>query len=145
MAKISVNKFKAALPKSGGVRAVIAKTLGVDRSAVTLYLQRHPELLPLLEEQSDVIDDMAEYRLFEKIVAGDLNAIKFRLSTKGKNRGYVTKEEEDFQGMDDVKIVFELPSDMKEVIDVTPKEVDDGNKVEADNKAVCSLEAPEGS
>lgn len=98
MTKLTIKNFKAALDGSYGVRATIAKKCNVHRSAITRFLQTHPKMLILLEEEQEKIIDIAENRLHSLINDKDVRAIKFFLATKGKSRGYVPKQEVDLGG-----------------------------------------------
>lgn len=102
--KITIKKFKKALEGSIGVYASIAQKLDVDRSTITKYLKKHPELMPLVEEERERMIDLAENKLFTKINSGEWAPIQFYLKTKGKGRGYVEKQEIEHSGEIDKKL-----------------------------------------
>jgi predicted transcriptional regulator len=89
MAKITKMNFKNAVVGSAGILSNIAKRLNVTRSAVTQYVARNPDVLELLKEEDEGINDLAEVKLINKINDGDMRAIRFRLRTKAKHRGYI--------------------------------------------------------
>ena len=93
MTKLSISKFKDALVGSYGVQAVIAKKCEVDRSAITLFLDRHPELRELCKAEREKIIDVSENRLFKAANNGEKWAVDKILNTIGKNRGYIEKHE----------------------------------------------------
>ena len=93
MAKINKTKFKKAMEGSGGILANIARKLNVTRQAVSQFVQKHEDIRDLLAQEDENINDLAEAKLVTKLNEGDMTAIKFRLTTKGKNRGYVERQE----------------------------------------------------
>ena len=107
MTKLGKKKVRAAIPGSFGIRAVIANKCNVDRGSITRFLQkeRNKDLLKEIEEERDKVLDVGEKKLLEAIDRGEFPAIKFLLSTKGKSRGYVEKQEIEHSGkVFDVKI-----------------------------------------
>lgn len=121
MTKLSIKKFKNALPGSYGVQSVIAKKCGVDRSAITLFLQKHdeahPELSVMLQQEREKIIDVSENRLFAAANQGKKWAVDKILSTIGKDRGYVERQENEQIGLiPDQKMelhIVEKPEDLK--------------------------------
>src|SRR6056297_93961 len=93
MARITKGNFKKALKGSGGIYSHVARKLGVSRSAVTQYINKNPELRELIQEEEESINDLAESKLISKLNEGDNQMIKFRLTTKAKDRGYVERSE----------------------------------------------------
>jgi len=81
--------YKAA----GGLHTYAAKYLGVDRSTLWRYLNKHPEVRKEIEEMEEELLDYAERKLLEKIQKGNLGAILFYLKCKGKKRGYIERQE----------------------------------------------------
>ena len=106
MATINKSKFIRACKGSGGLRATVAKKLDVERSTVTRYLQRYPEMQVYLDEEHEKINDLAENELYKKITGGNFAAIKFRLGTKAKDRGYVERVEQRIEAKTETKIDF---------------------------------------
>ena len=100
MTKLSKKKVRAAIPGSFGIRAIIAKKCDVDRGTITRYLQkpRNQNLVKEIEEERDKVLDVGEKKLIEAVDRGEFPAIKFLLSTKGKLRGYVEKQEVEHSG-----------------------------------------------
>ena len=98
MAKINKTKFKKAMEGSGGILANIARKLNVSRSAVTQFVQKHEDIRDLLIQEDENINDLAEAKLITKLNEGDMQAIKFRLITKAKSRGYVERQEVEHSG-----------------------------------------------
>jgi len=100
MTKLSKKKVRAAIPGSFGIRAIIAKKCDVDRGTITRYLQkeRNKILVKEIEEERDKVLDVGEKKLIEAVDRGEFPAIKFLLSTKGKGRGYIEKQEIEHTG-----------------------------------------------
>jgi predicted transcriptional regulator len=93
MARITKGNFKKALKGSGGIYSHIARKLGVTRSAITHYINKNPELREEINQEEESINDLAESKLITKLNEGDNQMIKFRLTTKAKDRGYVERQE----------------------------------------------------
>jgi predicted transcriptional regulator len=93
MTRITRDNFEKAVINTGGVKSSIAKRLKVSRSAITKYCDRNPWTEEVLNEEIEAINDLAENKLFELIVDKDYKAIKLRLTTKARDRGYVERQE----------------------------------------------------
>ena len=90
---ISVPEYEAAIVASHGLLAGAARRLGCSRTAVDKAVKRHPTLKHAVDAARAEILDLAESRLFEAINEGHKPTIMFFLSTLGKDRGYVTRQE----------------------------------------------------
>jgi len=106
MAKLTKTKVKKALKDSGGIVSEIARRLDVTRMNLYIFLNKHPELKEELEHEREKIVDLAEKALIDKIKEGDSPMIKFILSTKGKNRGYIAKQEVEHIGLEPTPVNF---------------------------------------
>ena len=104
MTRLTKAKFKAALEGSGGVQAVIAQKCGVDRSTISRYLDKHPDMKILQEAEMEKILGVAENKLHALINDKNIKAIKFFLETKGKKRGYVPASYVEQDNKEDVTI-----------------------------------------
>jgi len=98
--KIIKKKFKEACKGSGGVQAIIAQRLGVTRQSLSTYLKKNPELIEKVEEELDIIIDIAERNIDREIIAGDVEISKWALLNRkrGKARGYGPKQELEHEG-----------------------------------------------
>lgn len=117
MVRIKKAKFAEALKDSGGIITTIANRLGVSRQAIYKYLERFPEFKQDLEDETEKILDMAEISLFSQVKGRDIGATKYLLSTKGKRRGYVEKQEIEHSGNQfaiDINIPLEVKNLLKE-------------------------------
>ena len=70
----------------------IAGMIHCERSFLSRYIHKHPELLQLKEEQGENIVDEAEYQLDRLNRAGNASTIIFTLQTKGRKRGWTTED-----------------------------------------------------
>lgn len=77
-----------ALRRSRGIKALAAKALGCNRLTVDNYIQRYPTIKAVYEEQRALLVDIAEAQLAKKLDAGEWDAVKYVLSTLGRERGY---------------------------------------------------------
>jgi predicted transcriptional regulator len=98
MARINKKKFITAMVGSGGILANIARKLDVSRQAVSHFVQKNKDIQDLLAEEDEQINDLAEAKLITKLNEGDMQAIKFRLTTKAKHRGYIERSEINYSG-----------------------------------------------
>lgn len=106
MVKITKKGMMEAIPGSAGILANIARKIGCDRSAVHAYVKKNPEFKELIRQEDEQVNDLAEAKLITKLNEGDMNAIKFRLMTKAKDRGYVERREVVNEGRGDSQVVF---------------------------------------
>jgi hypothetical protein len=67
--------------------------LGCSRSTVDRYIAKYPTVNRAFTEERETLLDLAEFKLFEQISAGNMTAIIFALKTIGKARGYVERQE----------------------------------------------------
>lgn len=93
--KITKNDFKEAITNTFGCITTIAKRLQVSRTGLYKFLDRNPELKSLIEDEKEFLLDVAESKLFEKVINGDLSAIKYLLDNKGRGRGYGQQQYQD--------------------------------------------------
>lgn len=84
--------FLLALEKSAGVITPAAKAVGVSREAISQWRREDKDFDDKIRAVNDIALDFAETALMKNIQAGDTQAIKFYLSTKGRDRGYVEKQ-----------------------------------------------------
>jgi len=81
------------LIKHEGLHALAARELGCTASAVRRRINRNKRLQDLLASLREEVKDYAEHTIMRKVRAGNLDASKFVLSTLGRDRGYITKQE----------------------------------------------------
>lgn len=100
--KATDQELLEALQTSCGIYSRAAKSLGVSRQAVRERVENNPEIKKAVEQMQEAIADEAEHGLIELIRSTNeqirFNAVKYYLSTKGKGRGYVEKQQLEHQG-----------------------------------------------
>lgn len=137
MTSINHKNFKSAVKGTGGVYSDIAIKLGVDRSAITHFLkrQKNQKMHDLIDQERQRLIDVAE-NVFKEAMSldtqnkglsirnkKDLLRIKLKaaekvVTTLGKNRGWVPREEREVSGelihsMEALKINVIMPHDVK--------------------------------
>lgn len=96
--QFDINRFRDAVKGTGGVLVEIARRYGVSRKTLWQWRKERPELLEIIAEEREEMIDRAESKLLEIIGEGDVSAIKYYLSTQGKERGYTTRTEQKIEG-----------------------------------------------
>lgn len=91
--RFEVETVIEALRLSQGVKWTAAKRLGCARKTVSNYIRRHPEVAAVYKEERETLVDLAEIELITKIKESFWPAVKFTLSTLGKDRGYTERTE----------------------------------------------------
>lgn len=74
---------------SGGIQAVVAKRVGCTRTTICRYAKKYATVRQALYDADEEATDLAESKLLTLINTDYWPAIKYRLETKGKDRGYV--------------------------------------------------------
>lgn len=87
-----------ALENSGGFVSEASKKLRCSSQAVYDFLKRNEDVKLIKQQIDERYLDMAESKLLQLINQGNLGAICFFLKCKGKNRGYVERQEVDHSG-----------------------------------------------
>jgi hypothetical protein len=82
-----------ALEQSLGVVTTACKIIGISRETHYRWLKEDPEYKEKVEGLIDVALDFAESQLHKQIRDGNSTATIFFLKTKGKNRGYIERQE----------------------------------------------------
>jgi len=85
-------QFEKAIEGSGGIITQIAKKVGCARQTAYNCIEKF-ELQNAVKAEAETILDLAETKLVQNINNNDNTAIIFYLKTKGKNRGYVERQE----------------------------------------------------
>lgn len=80
------------LEKSLGVVTTAVKQAGIARSTFYEWL-KDPEFKKEVDDIQNIALDFAESQLHKQIRDGNTSATIFYLKTKGKNRGYVERQE----------------------------------------------------
>lgn len=96
----------AAILNSGGIVSAIAERLQCSWGTTKIWIDKYEECKTALQDETEKLLDIGESALVKNIKAGDERAIEFLLSTKGKHRGFTTRQE--VTGIEGKKIEFEL-------------------------------------
>ena len=83
-----------AIDGSFGIMSQIARALGgCAWSTAEQYVNRWAETRQAYQDAQEAALDFTEGQMLAQIKAGDGPMIRFHLATKGKRRGYVTRQE----------------------------------------------------
>ncbi|MDO4587972.1 MAG: hypothetical protein Q4C95_11865 [Planctomycetia bacterium] len=82
-----------ALTKANGIVSDACKKAHISRTTFYEWVKSDEEFRKRVDEINDIAIDFVESKMFRLIQKGDGRMIQFFLSTKGKKRGYVTREE----------------------------------------------------
>jgi hypothetical protein len=91
--RLTAGALSEALPACRGNLAAVARAFGVTRTAVYLYVKRHPSLLAVVQEAREAMRDVGESSLYDAVGRGEPWAVKFYLSTQARDRGYGSRTE----------------------------------------------------
>ena len=83
-----------ALKKTNANISIAAKALGVDRSSLYDFINKHSDIKQLVTDERESLVDVAESALKSAVVAKEAWAVCFTLKTIGKHRGYVERVEQ---------------------------------------------------
>lgn len=106
MAKSDITKkaMLQALEKSLGVVTSACKSVGISRETHYKYLKDDEAYKASVDDLSNVALDFAETQLHQQIKKGIPTSTIFFLKTKGKNRGYVERQEIQHDGGEGLRI-----------------------------------------
>jgi hypothetical protein len=82
-----------ALEKALGIVTQACKVVGISRQTHYNWMAADEDYKSAVEDLGDVALDFAESKLHKLIDSGNPAATIFYLKTKGKNRGYVERQE----------------------------------------------------
>ena len=84
----------AALVETKGLVASAARKLGCKRQTIYNWAKRNKQVRETIDAQRAQFVDAAELALMTAVAKGEPWAVKFTLSTLGKDRGYVQRQEQ---------------------------------------------------
>jgi len=82
-----------ALTQTLGVITSACKITGIDRTMFYDYYNSDETFAEQVRDIQEVAVDFAESKLYEQIKSNNTTATIFYLKTKGKNRGYIERQE----------------------------------------------------
>ena len=91
-------QFITELEATMGVVSQACKRCGIDRTTPYRWAREDEKFKEDMEEIQNVVLDFAESKLYELVDEKHPTAIIFLLKTKGRNRGYVERQEMDIEG-----------------------------------------------
>jgi len=91
--RLSKKMVIEALKNKKGAVYLAAADLGCSHTAIYAYINKYPELQELKDQFDEEVTDIAELNLRKAVINADPWALKYQLSTKGKSRGYVERQE----------------------------------------------------
>jgi len=92
--KFTVAQMVKALKHCKGMVYLAAEHLGCHHQTVYNYIAKHPKVKAASEFESGKMLDVSEMTLYNAIMDGQAWAVSLHLKTKGKNRGYVERQEQ---------------------------------------------------
>ena len=118
--KITKEKLRKACKGTNGIKTKIAENLGVDRTSLWYYLQRHPEQQYIIEEEKNKLHDFVESRILRSIKEGDAITMRWFADRQMQHRGYGKRTKTEISGGFDLTGVYEdLVSAYEEVQEET--------------------------
>lgn len=102
----TAKQFIDAIPGTGGIVSAIAKRVGCTWRTARTYIDTRPSIAEAYQDECEAVLDLAETKTIEAIKSGDTGMIRYYLSTKGKGRGYVERQE--VSGADGKEVVFRV-------------------------------------
>lgn len=114
-ASLRMGQVASALIDAGGIKSRAARYLGCSYSSLNNFMESNPELYDIQEQARVMIVELAEGKLVDKIRRGDLGAIKFFLSRRGKDYGWSTRQE--ITGADGQDLFHITEDDTQNIID----------------------------
>ncbi len=103
-ANFTKEQILTAIKNSYGIVSNVAKKLKCDWNTARKYIDKYECTKKAFDDESEIILDIAENQLANKIKEGDTQMIKYMLATKGKVRGFVEKQEIDTKVSGDLEI-----------------------------------------
>ena len=93
--------------KASGNVSYICGQLDMARKTFIRWMENDPVFREAIQAEDEAFTDMAETQQHNLVAAGDPQSVRFTLRTKGKNRGYVERLEQDVRGQ------MQMTGDMK--------------------------------
>lgn len=90
---LSDETIAKALKKTGGNMSATAQALKVTRQAISKRVKENPDLKAVCDEARETLVDLAESKLVGAVKKGNAWAVRLVLTTTGRGRGYVTRQE----------------------------------------------------
>ncbi|MBN2011947.1 hypothetical protein JW960_21640 [candidate division KSB1 bacterium] len=115
MKDFDINQVLKAIEGSRGIVNEVAKKLGCNWRTAKRYIENWLTTKQAFTDETEILIDTAESKLFEALDNGDLWAIKFILTTKGRVRGYEDKSKDNIPEKVDLSEIAKLLSNSYEI------------------------------
>jgi len=102
MPRYTEKQIQEALKQTKGMVYLASRQLGCSHHTIKDRIAKSLKLQQIVEAESGMVVDTAELKLYQAILDGDMGAIKYMLSTRGKDRGYVERHQLEHSGKIDV-------------------------------------------
>ena len=89
----TAKQFIDAIPGTGGIVSKIADRVSCTWHTARKYIDEYPTIKQAYDDECESILDLAESALIKSVSEQEAWAVKYILSTKGRNRGYVERKE----------------------------------------------------
>lgn len=104
--RFNAKQIIEALEKNGGMVTYAAKALGCHYHTVMNAIRTDKKVAAAYEEIKERVLDIAENRIEQDIINGNVETAKWYVRYKGKHRGYVDKENSDFT---EASLITDIP------------------------------------
>jgi len=105
---VTIEQCERALWKSNGLITPAAKLLGITQQSLSDRIKKNERLQKARELTTEKMLDAAENTLHKKIYEEEnLTASIFFLKTKGRQRGYIERHENELSGKIDAPLIIE--------------------------------------
>lgn len=91
--KYTAQQIIDTLKQTKGMIYIAAERLGCSAQTIKNYGARYISVREAMEQEDEQVNDVAELKLIQAIHEGEAWAVKYRLSTKGRSRGYIERQE----------------------------------------------------
>lgn len=105
------DRVVAIFEKKGANMTAAATAIGIARRTLVRWREADPDLDTEMKDIEESLVDFSESQLMSAIQDGNLTAIIFHLKTKGKDRGYVERMENNVSVNPFEDLMKSLPDD----------------------------------
>jgi hypothetical protein len=104
--RFTITQMLEAVHASKGLVTITAETLKCDPQTVRNYAKRYSKVQHAIEEEREVLLDIAELALCRKVEQGEAWAVMFLLKTLGRHRGFIERDEQVATGDITVRVEY---------------------------------------
>lgn len=96
---VTLAKIKKYSEEGYGNVEYVAKKIGVTRGAVNIFMSKNPKTKAVLDADRDRLKDIAENKVANAILMGDMKVVKWYLARQARERGWGDKLEVEQKSM----------------------------------------------